>query len=281
MTQADSDAFAGACSNLVAQVATNQPLSDTIVASLRSGSLTPSSGPISISNVLGGAPGSHHLKAFLKAWGKHVPHLGALEITAVVQSSFDSYRIAQGRAHSVDTVWTGPEVSGSEVRRTEAVVNEIISSAKSDLLIVGYWLVASTPQIKSLIDLLIEKARSGVRVRFVFDPGEKASGLDNFAALSEQWPSDLDGARREVYSWSERLTKATSKSGQHYDRKLHAKVIVSDDHDALVTSANLTHAGMLENLEMGLRIEGAKSRAIVRHFDLLIEEGILERNYTG
>ena len=53
------------------------------------------------------------------------------------------------------------------------------------------------------------------------------------------------------------MTKATSKSGHHYDRKLHAKVIVADRHDALVTSANLTHAGLLENLEMGLRIQGA------------------------
>lgn len=281
MTPEESDAFATACSKLVGQVAANQSLADAIIASLQSGSLTPGSGPISISNVLGGAPGSHNLKAFLKAWGKNMPHLGALDVTAMVQSSLDCYRIAKGRGHTVDTVWTGPEVSGSEVRRTEAVVNEILSGANSDLLIVGYWLVTSTTQIQELINVLIGKSRAGVRVRFVFDPGEKSSGLDNFSALNERWPSNLDGAKREVYSWSKDLTKATSKSGQHYDRKLHAKVIVADRHDALVTSANLTHAGMLENLEMGLRIEGHMAGAVVRHFDLLIEEGILERRPDG
>ena len=158
MTPEDSDAFSKACTKLVGQVAANQSLAEAIGAALRSGSLTSKSGPIAVSNVLGGAPGGHDLKAFLKAWGTNVPHLGALDVSAVVQSSLDCYRLAQGRGHTVDTVWTGPEVSGSEVRRTEAVVNEILSSASSDLLIVGYWLVTSTTQIKALIDLLIEKA---------------------------------------------------------------------------------------------------------------------------
>ena len=73
------------------------------------------------------------------------------------------------------------------------------------------------------------------------------------------------------------MTQTTDTNGHQYDRKLHAKVIVADRRDALVTSANLTHAGLLENLEMGFRVQGAMAGAVVRHFDLLIEEGILER----
>jgi cardiolipin synthase len=137
--------------------------------------------------------------------------------------------------------------------------------------------VTSTLQIRAIIKSLIGKARSGVKVRFVFDPGEKSGGPDNFTALDAEWPPDLAGALREVYSWGDGLTRATGKNGQHYDRKLHAKVIVADRHDALVTSANLTRAGLLENLEMGLRIQGATAGAVVRHFDLLIAEGVLER----
>ncbi len=74
-------------------------------------------------------------------------------------------------------------------------------------------------------------------------------------------------------------TQATSNSGFTYDRKLHAKVIVSDHSDALVTSANLTKAGFQENLEMGLRIQGDMAGAIVRHFDLLIDQDILNREF--
>ncbi len=277
MTTTDPAAFAEACADLVGQVAANSSLADAIVAALASGELTPNSGPMGISNVLKGSPGSHNLKKFLKVWKSSASHLDALDVTATVKSALVCYRLAQSRAHTVDTVWTGPDVSGSEVRRTEAVVNEILAGANTELLIVGYWLVTSTAHIKALIELLIQKARAGIEVRFVFDPGEKSGGPDNFSALGELWPAGQEGAPRQVYSWSEHMMKATSKSGHEYDRKLHAKVIVADRHDALVTSANLTHAGLLENLEMGLRIQGVMAGAVVRHFDLLIEEGILER----
>jgi phosphatidylserine/phosphatidylglycerophosphate/cardiolipin synthase-like enzyme len=163
------------------------------------------------------------------------------------------------------------------VRRTEAVVSEIVAIAEKELLIVGYWLVTNAAQIRDLVDLLIEKARSGVSVRFVFDSGEKASGPDNFSALDELWPSNLEGAKRQVFYWSKLLSTATSMGGHRYERKLHAKVIVADRRDALVTSANLTKAGLIENLEMGLRIQGPMAKAIVRHFDLLINQQILER----
>ena len=276
MTATNPDAFAKACAELVGQVAVNPPLADAIVAALASGHLTPESGPLGISNALKGYAGSHNLKGFLKAWGTSAPHLDAQDVTAAVQSALACYRVAQGRAHIVDTVWTGPDVAGSEVRRTEAVVREIVASAERELLIVGYWLVTSTPQIRALIGLLTDKARDGVQVRFVFDPGEKSHGSDNFEALSGQWPPGLAGAPRRVFSWGEGLTKAKNKSGEHYDRKLHAKVIVADRHDVLVTSANLTQAGLLENLEMGLRVQGPMAGAVVNHFDLLIESGILE-----
>lgn len=276
MTATNSNAFAEACAALVGQVAANPTQAEAIVEAIKRGDLTPSSGPVGISHVMKGAPGSHHLKEFLKAWQRHAPHLQSEDVTATVKAAFASYHLAQGRAHIVDTVWTGPEVPGSEVRRTEAVVSEIIAGAEHELLIVGYWLVTSTAQIRILIDFLIEKSRAGVEVRFVFDPGDKSGGPNNFSALNQQWPKELAGAERQVYTWSDRFTKATAKDGQSYDRKLHAKVIVADRRDALVTSANLTHAGLLENLEMGLRIQGTMAGAVVKHFDLLIGEEILE-----
>ncbi|ABV86602.1 DISARM system phospholipase D-like protein DrmC [Shewanella pealeana] len=277
MTSKEIDVLTEACSNLVGQVAANPSLADSIIVALQTGAVTVTSGPLAISKVLKGAPGDHYLKEFLRAWNSSASHLGALEVTAMLKSSLSCYRLALSRAHAVEAVWTGPEVERSEMRRTEAVVNEIVASAEIELLIVGYWLVTSTEQIKSLIESLVQKAHKGIRVRFVFDPNEKSGSPDNFAALNNLWPVDLKGAPREVYSWSEHMAKVISKRGHQYDRKLHAKVIVADRNDALVTSANLTHAGILENLEMGLRVQGYMAGALVRHFDLLIEENILER----
>ena len=276
MTSSSISSFVKACSELIGEISANPVLADAIVAALASGNLTMGTGPMGVSKVLKGSPGDHHLKEFLQVWKTTASHLGAEDVSRMVESSLMSYRLARGRAHDVDVVWTGPEVSGSQARRTEAVVKEIISGADKELLIVGYWLVTSTVQIKELIDLLIDKARSGVMVRFVFDPGEKGSGPDNFKALEDKWPADLIGAPRQVYSWSDRMTETVSKNGDKYARKLHAKVTVGDGRDALVTSANLTHAGLLENLEMGLRVQGFMAAAVVSHYDLLIREGILE-----
>ena len=58
--------------------------------------------------------------------------------------------------------------------------------------------------------------------------------------------------------------------------KLHAKVIVADHRDALVTSANLTMYAMDLNMEMGVRVLGAPAASIADHFDLLIAKGTLQ-----
>ncbi len=44
---------------------------------------------------------------------------------------------------------------------------------------------------------------------------------------------------------------------------VHAKACVADDTDAVVTSANLTDAGLDSNLEIGVRVRGATVRSLV------------------
>ena len=254
MTAPGADGFATACSELVGQVAINPPLADAIVTALATGKLTPTSGPMGISSALKGFTGDYRIKGFLKSWQSQASHLSAADVTVTLETALACYRLAESRAHAVDAVWTGPDVARSEVRRTEAVVEEIIAGAQKELLVVGYWLAATTNQVRFLVEAVKEKAAQGVKVLFVLDPGEKTQGGDNFTALDEQWAPGLSAAPRGVYTWSDRLSKATTNSGLPYDRKLHAKVIVADRQDALVTSANLTRAGLQENLEMGLRM---------------------------
>ena len=277
MTLGNSEAFVEACSKLVGQIAAHHSLADAIVASVRSEKLSADTGPVGIEKVLKGAPGAYYLKEFLHVWSSSVPHLSPQEVAIFLEAALRSYQLALSRAHVVDSVWTGPEINGSEVRRTNAVVNEIVSGAEKEILIVGYWLVTRTAQISALINLLAKKSKAGVRVRFVFDPGIKSGGPDNFTALNALWPTDLTEAPLEVFSWSESSATISSKTGQQFQRKLHAKVIVADRWDALVTSANLSHAGLLENLEMGLRVRGSTAGTVVRHFELLVQEGILDR----
>jgi phosphatidylserine/phosphatidylglycerophosphate/cardiolipin synthase-like enzyme len=57
--------------------------------------------------------------------------------------------------------------------------------------------------------------------------------------------------------------------------KLHAKVLVADRHDALVTSANLTMYALDRNMEMGIRVKGQPCEQIVQHLELLRHKEIL------
>ncbi len=57
--------------------------------------------------------------------------------------------------------------------------------------------------------------------------------------------------------------------------KLHAKALVVDRLEALVTSANLTLHGLQANLELGLRVRGPQAQAIALRFDHLIASNVL------
>lgn len=51
---------------------------------------------------------------------------------------------------------------------------------------------------------------------------------------------------------------------------LHAKVLVADACDALVTSANLTYHGLEANVEVGVRIVGGAAAQLEAVFHELI-----------
>ena len=59
--------------------------------------------------------------------------------------------------------------------------------------------------------------------------------------------------------------------------RLHAKCVIADHSSALIISANLTSAGINDNIELGVLIEaGPLPERFSRHLELLIETGILE-----
>ena len=59
--------------------------------------------------------------------------------------------------------------------------------------------------------------------------------------------------------------------------RLHAKCVIADRSSLLITSANLTSAGINDNIELGVLIEaGSLPESLSRHLELLIEAGMLE-----
>jgi phosphatidylserine/phosphatidylglycerophosphate/cardiolipin synthase-like enzyme len=209
------------------------------------------------------------LRLLQEAWILTAPELSGEALALVLRTSLSSLTTFRRRVPATQIVWTGPKVDGSFLRATREVVREILRGVRSELLIVGYWIAAREDGdgiIEEIIDLLADAVRRGVIVTVVVDERVRSDGRDNRRILVTAWPSSV--TLPHILTW--RLPP----DDQHL--KLHAKVLVADQRDALVTSANLTSYAMDRNMEMGVRIVGQPAYDIAKHFNLLARSGVLE-----
>ena len=100
----------------------------------------------------------------------------------------------------------------------------------------------------------------GVAVHLIVESAENLKGGGGADAYAKyriyHWPND----RREPA-----------------DAKLHAKAVVVDSRDVLITSANMTNAAYDKNIELGVFCRGGGvARQIQQHFDALIKRGVLQ-----
>ena len=202
------------------------------------------------------------LTSLIATWSGEFSALGnsvfALQLAAIK----DAVAQTESETTRTEVVWTGPKVEGSYLRATRQVVQDIISAAQSELLVVGYWLAGKEDYegiINEIVDLMANAVERGVKVTMVLDKGEKGYGKNNRDAFIALWPKDTPQPKL--------LTWKIPPDDKHL--KLHAKVLVADRHDALVTSANLTMYALDRNMEMGVRVQGQSSTRIALQFELL------------
>ena len=162
----------------------------------------------------------------------------------------------------VEVAWTYPGIARPGLRTTGGVAREIIAQCQQTLLLVGYSVAvdaALTGLAAQTIEAIARAAERGVLVTAVLHKDV------NRQALLQAWRT---GVRRPtIFRWvdNERDEMAA----------IHAKLLVGDRFDALVTSANLTYHGLQGNLEMGLRVKGRPAAEIHDRFQDLINDGDL------
>lgn len=167
-------------------------------------------------------------------------------------------RAAQDR-EAVEMSWTGPVQFPGGDRRHASVLADMIGGASRAVTVVGYSITGGADGV---IQLLERATARGVVVTLVIhDDGARA----NMDALRRAWT----GSRLPRL-----FTRNAGKEGGYY--KIHAKMVVADSSDMLVTSANLTWHGMNRNFEIGLRIRGATARKGQALIDDLIAGGYFE-----
>ncbi len=160
-------------------------------------------------------------------------------------------------AQQIDVVWTGPSSGVDTARLTAGVVAELIGEAQRRVLLVSY---ATFPD-RRVLDAIASAVARGVDITVVY---ERAA--DNAAYRSDVEAFVGLDVRRVVWPAYQRPPGAA----------LHPKLIVVDDHTALVGSANLTGRALDTNIECGVLIRGGpQPKAIAEHVFSLIHTGEL------
>jgi phosphatidylserine/phosphatidylglycerophosphate/cardiolipin synthase-like enzyme len=150
--------------------------------------------------------------------------------------------------HDQVTVLLGPSRKARDlksVRVLRQVLLDTIASAQHRLVIVGYML--DSPEI---VERITEKAS---RIRITVHLDRKQTRDNDGASLAAQ---KMEAAGAIVRFHDEDLYES-----------LHAKVIIADDTEAIVGSANLTSRGSDRNYELGLLLKGPSVRILLDAVD--------------
>jgi len=165
-------------------------------------------------------------------------------------------KAAENQPH-IEVAWTYPGQSQSGLRTTGGVAREMISASLRSILVVGYAVTVDS-EFASLasqtITAMSRAAERGVAVTIVL---HRLASRD---AITRAWRPGVP--RPDFYTWP--------RDNEDGMTSIHAKLLVVDRTDALVTSANLTRHGFEKNLEMGIRVTGAPASEIHDSIQMLI-----------
>ena len=233
---------------------------------VRSGSINQQSSIVDFEYLLRGSRESiQKFRTCLTLWATTNP--GGVRGLA---DAIDSCVLAAARSRWMprsELVWTGPASGHPTARRTLQVLNEMLQHATESVLIVGYSLFLRGELAKGFIHKLAGLSAAGIEIRFIVDWRYRGWGPNGEAGHSVReifnaWPPNARAPK--VYSW---------QNAEDESAKLHAKLMLVDNRDLIVTSANLSGGGMETNLELGLRVQGEAARSCGDHFKSLIQTG--------
>jgi phosphatidylserine/phosphatidylglycerophosphate/cardiolipin synthase-like enzyme len=180
----------------------------------------------------------------------------------------------------VDLVWTGQEVLGAESRDTRVVVQELFSTAKSQVLISSFA-IDKGEKARTLFQTLATRMddNPSLQVRMFLNVQRPHQNQEPESVLLRRF---ADTFRKEIWTGN-RLPEVFHEPrslaiGNHAKACLHAKCVVVDEQYVLITSANFTEAAHERNLEAGVLLNDAiVAKAMRTQFETLVSRNILRR----
>lgn len=199
------------------------------------------------------------------------------QISVLLAAIVESRRRYISPAQLFERVLSGPDLPGVPTADTAAAVQTLVEQASQEILLVGYAIHDG----KSLFSTLAARIRQTpeLRVTFCIDIprpwGDRSSDeqlVQEFARefRVRHWPwSELPA----VYFYRRSLVNDASLRAS-----MHAKCVIVDRAQGLVTSANFTPAGQYRNIEAGLLVRhGPTITRLVEYFVGLMASNELVR----
>ena len=165
-----------------------------------------------------------------------------------------------------EIIWTGPANNRFPVRRTDQVLYDLISQAKTQILLVTF----AAHRVRHLCAHLTQAVQRGVKLTLIVESEEESEGQLTRDAI--QAFSDVPHTTTHLYYWplEKRERNQAGRPG-----KLHMKCAIVDNV-ALIGSANLTDDAFNRNMELGMLVrEQTTVEAISEHFRELIRSIVL------
>ena len=133
-------------------------------------------------------------------------------------------------------VWSGPIIFNDYAENTSTTMIKMIDSAHISIILFSYVLMENT---RKIFNSLIHASKRGVLIKLAFNDGEKEK-----KKVIKMWEKNVPFP--VIYTFKP-YKKGTS---------LHAKILIIDKIEILVTSANITNHGIQLNIEFGIRHKG-------------------------
>ena len=164
---------------------------------------------------------------------KEFPSLSEQEIWQIIGLCVNVY--SGKEAEKAELAITAPISFKLKARKINEVITNMIQDSQKSITLTGY---SVSDYCSEMIDLIISKSQQGIYVRLYLNDYEKHK--TNLKRLM-----DLRTKHLRVFDYQKQDDEMAA---------LHAKTIVVDEKELLVSSANLSYHGMQGNVEMGIRL---------------------------
>ena len=192
------------------------------------------------------------------------------DLILLIKLFISNKQIQRDGMSKTNLVWSSPIKYHEKIDQTYSVFLKMVNDSKKSIIFVGYAM--TDDENLELFEALKKAAKERhVMIKIIFDKATKAKKWGKWTKSPKKIISKLWGDIEyfpQIYTYDD----VTSS--------LHAKFLIIDEEEILVTSANMTDRAMTRNLEMGIRHRGKIAKDAVDMIDLLITKKILsEINY--